>query len=127
MKNLVRKPASEKVECIVSSIEHDIVRAVTNGKLICQSTQARVTPMYKTGSTTDVNNYRPISVLSAVSRILEKIIHDQLMEYLKGYNKLCLNHFAFQKLHNTVTCLLNIIDPWLKSSDEGKNELEYMP
>ena len=84
---------------------------------------ARVTPNYKTGSKTDVNNYRPISVLSAVSRILEKIVHDELMEYLKGYNKLCLNKFAFQKLHKTVTCLLNVIDPWLKSSDEGKINL----
>ena len=37
---------------------------------------ARVAPIYKTGSKTDLNNYRPISVLSAVSRILEKIVHD---------------------------------------------------
>ena len=31
-----------------------------------------------------------------------------------------LNQFAFQKLHNTVACLLNVIDPWFKNSDEGK-------
>ena len=84
---------------------------------------ARVAPIYKTGSKTDVNNYRSISVLLAVSRIPEKIVHDQLMEYLKGYNKPCLNQFAFQKLHNTVTCLLNVIDPLIKSSDEGKMNL----
>ena len=30
------------------------------------------------------------------------------------------NQFAFQKLHSTMTCLLNIIDPWFKNSDEGK-------
>ena len=74
-----------------------------------------------------------ISCLSAVSSIVScikdtrKIVHDQLMEYLKGYNKLCLNQFAFQKLHNTVTCLLNVIDPWLKSSDEGKINLSMFP
>ena len=62
-------------------------------------------------------------ILEAVSRILEKIVHAQLMEYLKRCNKLCLNQFAFQKLHNTVTCLLNVIDPWLKSSDGGKMNL----
>ena len=84
---------------------------------------ARVTPICKTGSKTDFNNYRPSLVLSAVSRILEKIVHDQLLEYLKGYNKLYSNQFAFQKLHNTETCLLNVIDPWLKSSDEGKIKL----
>ena len=64
---------------------------------------ARVTPIHKAGTKTDVNNYRPISVLSVVSRILEKIVHDQLMEFLKGQNRLCLNQFAFQKLHSTLT------------------------
>ena len=81
---------------------------------------ARVTPIHKAGSKTDVNNHRSISVLSAVSRILEKIVHDQLMEFLKGQNRLCLNQFAYQKLHSTMTCLLNVIDPWFKNSDEGK-------
>ncbi len=84
---------------------------------------ARVTPIFKAGNKTDVNDYRPISVLSVVSRILEKIVHDQLMEYLKEQNKLCLNQFAFQKLHSTITCLLNVIDPWFKNSDEGKINL----
>ena len=84
---------------------------------------ARVTPIYKAGAKTDVNNFRPISVLSVVSRILEKIAHDQLMEYLKEQNKLCLNQFALQKLHSTLTCLLNVIDPWFKNSDEGKINL----
>ena len=58
-----------------------------------------------------------------VSRILEKIVHDQLMEYLKECNKLCLNQLAFQKLHNTITYLLNVIDTLLKSSEEGKINL----
>ena len=60
---------------------------------------------------------------SAVWTILEKIVHDQLIESLKGYNKQCLGHFAFQKLHNTVACLLNVIDQRLKDSDEGKIHL----
>ena len=62
-------------------------------------------------------------MLSVVSRILEKIVHDQLMEFLKGQKRLCLNQFAFQKLHSTLTCLLNVIDPWFKNSDEGKINL----
>ena len=66
---------------------------------------------------TDVNSYRPISVLSVVSRILENIVHDQLTEFLKGQNKLCLNRFAFQKLQKTMKYLLNVIDPWFKNSD----------
>ena len=66
---------------------------------------------------TDLNNYRPISALSVVSRILENIVHDQLIEFLKGQNKLCLKQLAFQKLHKTMKCLLNDIDHWFKNSD----------
>ena len=72
---------------------------------------ARVAPIHKVRTKTDV--------LSNVSGILEKIVYDQLMESLKGQNKLCLNQFAFQKLHSTLTCLLNVIDTWFKNSDEG--------
>ena len=84
---------------------------------------ARVTQIYQAGYKTDISSSRPISAFLAVSRILEKIVHDQLMEYLKGYSKLCLNQFAFQRLHNTVARLLNVRDPWFKSSDEGKINL----
>ena len=45
------------------------------------------------------------------------------MEYLQEYNKLCLSQYAFQKLHNTVACLLNVINPRLMSSNEGKISL----
>ena len=43
----------------------------------------KVTPIYKSGSKTDCGNYRPISVISAAAKILEKIIHDQLFDFLK--------------------------------------------
>ena len=39
---------------------------------------ARITPIFKSGAKNDVNNYRPISVISVFSRILERIVHDQL-------------------------------------------------
>ena len=45
------------------------------------------------------------------------------MEYLAGQKRLCLNQFAFQKLYNTLTCLVNVIDSWFKNSDEGKINL----
>ena len=43
---------------------------------------AKVTPIFKAGSKTDLNNYRPISVIPAVAKIFEKIIYDQLYNYL---------------------------------------------
>ena len=45
---------------------------------------ARVAAIFKSGKRCDSNNYRPISVLSTFSRVLEKIVHDQLHEFLKA-------------------------------------------
>ena len=50
---------------------------------------ARVKPLYKKNSNLDVGNYRPVSILSVVSKILEKAIYIQLEAYLVKNNIFC--------------------------------------
>ena len=50
------------------------------------------------GARTDVNNYRPISVISVFSRMLDRISPDQLFEFLQANNTLTDNQAAFRKL-----------------------------
>ena len=51
--------------------------------------KATITPVYKKDDPTDKVNYRPVSVLSLISKIFEKIIHNQLREYMDLFlNKL---------------------------------------
>jgi hypothetical protein len=49
----------------------------------------RVIPVFKAGDQLDVDNYRPISLLSSVSKILEKIVADKLIHHLLS-NDLCI-------------------------------------
>ena len=49
---------------------------------------ARVVPLFKKNDKTDVGNYRPVSILSTVSKIFERVIYDQLEEYLANKNVL---------------------------------------
>ena len=58
-----------------------------------------ITPVHKKDETTNKENYRPISVLPLISKIFERIIHDQLSEYLEKYlnSILC----GFRKSHST--------------------------
>ena len=47
---------------------------------------ARITPIFKSGQQSDMNNFRPISVLSGVSRLFDKVVHGQLFEFLTANN-----------------------------------------
>ena len=78
---------------------------------------------FKTGSKKDANNYRPISVISVFSRMLEKIVHDQLTEYLVTNKLLTPNQSAFRKLYSTVTSLINGTDYWYDNMDKKQLNL----
>ena len=72
--------------------------------------KARVKPLYKKGSRLDVGNYRPVSILPVMSKILERIVNDQLNCYLKKRNLLYDFQSGFRQGFSTETCLVNLSD-----------------
>ena len=84
---------------------------------------ARVTPIFKSGAKKDVNNYRPISVISIFSRILERIVHDQMFDFLLENNVITKNQSAFRKLYSTITSLICSTDYWYENIDCKKLNL----
>ena len=68
---------------------------------------ANVSPIFKNGSESDTSNYRPISALSTLSaRVFERLIYEQLSEYLEENNYLSKYQSGFQKFHSTIKALL---------------------
>ena len=80
---------------------------------------ARVSPVFKKGSKSDLNNYRPISVIPAVSKIFEKLIYDQVYQYLNANNLLTNCQSGFRSLHSTLTALLEATNNWCVNIDKG--------
>ena len=68
---------------------------------------------------TDLNNYRPISVISTVAKIFKKIIYDQLYQYLNENGLLNSGQSSFRSLHSTLTALLETNDNWCVNIDRG--------
>ena len=62
---------------------------------------ARVTPVFKAGNENEVGNYRPISILSCFSKILERIMYNRLSKYLTTNEILYKKQFGFQERHST--------------------------
>ena len=84
---------------------------------------AKVTPISKSCVRTDINNYRPISAIFVFSRMLERISHDQLFEFLQRNNTLTDNQAAFRKLYSTMTSLIPSTGYWYENIDCSKINL----
>ena len=80
---------------------------------------AKLKPLYKKGKKTDPKNYRPISLLPVISKILEKVIHDQAMDIVTKKNILYRFQSGFRKFHSTDSCLLYLQDKVSKEFDSG--------
>ena len=63
-----------------------INQAFYNGVFPKELKMAKVIPVYKSGSTMELNNYRPISVLNTFSKVFERLMHDRLTKFLDKYN-----------------------------------------
>ena len=71
---------------------------------------ANITPAHKKMSTTDKGNYCPISVLPLISKIFEKLLYEQLSDFMK--DKLSPFLCGFRKQHSTQHALICIIEKW---------------
>ena len=80
----------------------------------------KVIPIHKGGSTEDVNNFRPISLLSVFDKIMEKLVHKRLYEFLELNHLLFENQFGFRKHNSTVHALLQITEQIKETIEKGK-------
>ena len=81
---------------------------------------ARVIPIYKHGARTDTSNYRPISVLSLLSKPLGKHIHKHMLKHLNDNKLLHPNQSGFRENHSCQTALTYLVDRWLHSINNNK-------
>ena len=80
---------------------------------------AKVTPMFKQGDRSDMNNYHPIFVISGIAKVFERIVYNQLSSYLSENNILSKYQSGFRSFHSTVTALLEATDNWAFNIDRG--------
>ena len=75
--------------------------------------KARVVPLYKSGGHENMDNYRPISILPVLSKILEKAVISQLQQYLKTFDILC-------PTHSTESAVIYFTDEIRRNADAGR-------
>lgn len=85
--------------------------------------KAVVIPIYKSGDRDSLNNYRPISLLPSMSKILEKIINNRLVSYLEKNNILSSAQFGFRARLSTADAVHSLTDYISTELDKGNQVL----
>ena len=83
---------------------------------------AKVIPLLKSFSADPLlpKSYRPVALLPILSKVLEKIVFSQLVQYLEDNNLIHPNLHGSRSAHNTSTALIQLYDKWADEIDEGK-------
>ena len=80
---------------------------------------AKATVLFKQGDKTDKDNYRPISILPTVNKVIERAVHSQLYHYLEFNHLLTINQFGFRRGRSTALALSQFADEVLGKMDNG--------
>lgn len=80
---------------------------------------ARVTPIFKSGDSADINNYRPISIMCNVAKVFEKLLSRQLSDYIVSNNILSSHQSGFRSSYSTTTALLKFTNDIYSSLESG--------
>ena len=80
---------------------------------------AKVVPVHKKDSKLDCRNYRPISLLSNIEKILEKLMYKRVYQFLTENNIIYDLQFGFRKNFSTAHALINLTENIRQALDEG--------
>ena len=80
---------------------------------------AKVIPILKRSDETIFDNYRPISILSSISKVFERIIFNQIHNYFHVNNLYFCSQYGFRKEHSTELVMLELIDRITQHLDKG--------
>ena len=81
-----------------------------------------VTPIYKAGVKGNMDNYRPISVLNNISKVIERLAYDynQMYEHLEINNLITPHQFGFRRNRSTQQCIVNLTNTIRMIADQRK-------
>ena len=94
--------------------------SITSGVFPEKMKLAHISPLYKGGDSTQAKNYRPVALLSIISKLLERIVYEQLNSYLQLWDILPDQQYAYRKQRSTEDALTVAIDRLYAARDDKK-------
>ena len=112
----IKSPLSSPISLLINkSLEDGVVPDVFK--------TAKVIPIYKSKNKELLANYRSISLLCSLSKILEKIVHKRVYNFLQLHNIFFASQYGFRQKHSTVNAVCEFTAHTINSLDENKSTL----
>ena len=105
---------------ILPALTHIVNLSITTSVFPTEWKIAKVVPLLKKGDPLEPQNYRPVALLPIFSKILEKIVFRQIVDYVEDKEILLPSHHGSRAKHNTSTAILDMYGHWVDAIEEGK-------
>ena len=84
---------------------------------------AKIIPLIKKPNVMKIDNFRPISLLASISKILEKCVFNQVYTYFENNKHFNKSQYGYRKLHSTDTACLELVDKLMTNLDKGETPI----
>ena len=113
----------QTIPVLLNPLLHIFTLSFNTGIVPSQFKIAKVIPIFKSGDKSSMDNYRPISLLSTFSKILEKIVASRLLTFLDDGNILSKFQFGFRRGHSTVHPMVHFLNKITESLNKKKHSI----
>ena len=115
--NLILKKFKEELKRPLTIITN---MSFITGQFPTKGREARIIRSYKKGDKSECSNYRPISLLPNISKIIEKAMYTRIYNFLEKYNCPYKKQFGFRNSHSTNHALISITEKIRESLDNDE-------
>ena len=117
--NISPRMLKDAAVVVAKPLTRIVIESLSEGTVPSEWKNAKITLLYKKGMPTDMDNYRPISVLPVVSKVLERVVHHQLHSFLSEHKLLSPFQCGFRRNHSTEFAAVAFSDYIRRGMDLG--------
>ena len=121
--NISNKLMISIIDYISEPVSYLVNLSFANGIVPTNMKVAKIIPIYKAGEVSSINNYRPISLLPTLSKLLEKLMFNRLINFIDVNSILYEHQYGFRKKHCTIHPILHLLNHVSESSNKPNREL----
>jgi hypothetical protein len=116
------KLLKESINNIGEPITYIINRSLSTGIVPDKMKIAKVIPIYKNSDPLLIKNYRPVSLLTAFSKLLEKIMYSKVLNFLQANQSLYKHQYGFRSKHSTIHPIIHLINNCAEANNKRDKE-----